>query len=209
MRAVISPDGGSYPYADMAYANPDAVTTIANGLSTTTFSYDADGNVTQKTVDGTTTTYVYDYANRLIALGSRGATTTYGYDAFGQRVLRIAEAVRTRPVPSLDDIRMALAAMPIRTVLERRDRAVIAFTLASGARDNAIASFSLKHIDIATRTVFHDARDVRTKNAKTFTSTFFPVGGDIEAIVAQWIGELAAQGFEPDDPVAGRATPAG
>jgi hypothetical protein len=73
--------------------------------------------------------------------------------------------------------------------------------VACGARDNAIASFSLKHIDIAGRTVFHDARDVRTKNAKTFTSTFFPVGGDIEVIVAEWIGELAAQGFEPDDPL--------
>jgi hypothetical protein len=35
------------------YANPDAVTQIANGLSTTTFAYDNDGNVTQKTVDGT------------------------------------------------------------------------------------------------------------------------------------------------------------
>ena len=70
---------------------------------------------------------------------------------------------------------------------------MIAFVLASGARDNAIASFSLKHIDVAARTVFHEARDVRTKNAKTFTSTFFPVGDDIEAIVAEWIGELAAQ----------------
>jgi RHS repeat-associated protein len=50
--------------------------------------FHADGNVTQKTVDGTTTTYVYDYANRLTALGVLGATTTYGYDAFGQRVLQ-------------------------------------------------------------------------------------------------------------------------
>jgi RHS repeat-associated protein len=72
----------------MAYANPDAVTQIANGLSTSTFSYDQNGNLTQKTVDGTTTTYVYDYANRLTALGVLGATTTYGYDAFGQRVLQ-------------------------------------------------------------------------------------------------------------------------
>jgi RHS repeat-associated protein len=72
----------------MAYANPDAVTQIADGVSTTTFVYDADGNVTQKTVDGTTTTYVYDYANRLTALGVLGATTTYAYDAFGQRVLQ-------------------------------------------------------------------------------------------------------------------------
>jgi uncharacterized protein RhaS with RHS repeats len=86
MRAVIPPDGGSYPYAGTGYANPDAPTQIANGLSTTTFVYDADGNVTQKTVDGTTTTYVYDYANRLTALGVLGATTTYAYDWAGNRV---------------------------------------------------------------------------------------------------------------------------
>ena len=48
---------------------------------------------------------------------------------------------------------------------------------------------------------FQDAQEVRTKNAKTFTSTFFPGGGEIEAIVAEWIGELAAQGFGPDDPL--------
>jgi hypothetical protein len=70
----------------MAYANHDAVTQIANGLSTTTFTYDNKGNVTQKTTDGTTTTYVYDYANRLIALGVDGATTSYGYDWAGNRV---------------------------------------------------------------------------------------------------------------------------
>jgi YD repeat-containing protein len=70
----------------MAYANPDAVTQIANGLSTSTFVYDNDGNVIQKTVDGTTTTYVYDYANRLTALGVSGATTTYAYDWAGNRV---------------------------------------------------------------------------------------------------------------------------
>jgi hypothetical protein len=48
-----------YPSSPTGYANPDAVTQIANGLSTTTFTYDNNGNVSQKTVDGTTTTYVY------------------------------------------------------------------------------------------------------------------------------------------------------
>jgi RHS repeat-associated protein len=57
-------------------------------LVTTSLTYDADGNLAQKTVDGTTTTYLYDYANRLIALGTQGATTTYGYHAFGSRVLQ-------------------------------------------------------------------------------------------------------------------------
>ena len=77
-----------YANSLMGYANPDAVTQIANGLSTTTFQYDNNGNVIQKTADGTTTTYVYDYANRLTALSVAGATTTYSYDAFGARVLQ-------------------------------------------------------------------------------------------------------------------------
>src|SRR5262249_56686712 len=67
----------------------------ANGLSTSTFSYDNNGNLIQKTVDGTSTTYVYDYANRLIALGSQGATTTYGYDAFGSRVFQSTATTTT------------------------------------------------------------------------------------------------------------------
>jgi integrase len=114
---------------------------------------------------------------------------------------RVAKAVRVRPVPSLDEIRKVLGAMPIGTLLERRDRAVVAFAVVSGARDNAIASFCLKHIDLVGRSVFQDAREVRTKNAKTFTSTFFPVGRDIEVIVVEWIGELIAGGFGPDDPL--------
>ena len=35
----------SYTYASTGYANPDAVTQIGNGLSTTTYAYDNNGNV--------------------------------------------------------------------------------------------------------------------------------------------------------------------
>ena len=78
----------TYTYLGTGYANPHAVSQIANGQSTTTYSYDQNGNLVQKTTDGLTTTYLWDYANRLIALGSVGATTTYGYDAFGSRVFQ-------------------------------------------------------------------------------------------------------------------------
>jgi RHS repeat-associated protein len=85
----------TYSYAGIKYANPHAPTQIADGVSTTTFVYDNNGNVTQKTTDGTTTTYVWDYANRLTALGVLGATTTYGYDAFGTRVLQTGTSTTT------------------------------------------------------------------------------------------------------------------
>ena len=88
MRAIVAPEAGSYSYAGTGYANPHAVSQIANAQSTTTYSYDQNGNISQKTTDGVTTTYLWDYANRLIALGSGGATSTYGYDAFGSRVLQ-------------------------------------------------------------------------------------------------------------------------
>ena len=114
---------------------------------------------------------------------------------------RIAKAVRERPVPSIKQIRHVLKSMPVRSEIERRNQALIAFTLLSGARDNAIASMSLKHIDLPNRRIFQDAREVRTKNAKTFTSTFFPVGADIEVIVENWVQLLNERIWGPDDPL--------
>ena len=78
----------TYTYAATGYANPDAVTQIGNGLSTTTYAYDNNGNLTSAGNGTATTTYTYDYANRLTALFAGGATTTCGYDAFCSRVVR-------------------------------------------------------------------------------------------------------------------------
>jgi integrase len=115
---------------------------------------------------------------------------------------RIAKARRERPVPEIGQIRRVMDNMPASTVIEKRNRALIAFTLLSGARDNAIASFRIAHVDLEKRTVFHDARTVRTKNRKTFISSFFPVGDDIAATVADWVIYLRdGEGFGGDDPL--------
>ncbi|MGB1088558.1 MAG: tyrosine-type recombinase/integrase [Alphaproteobacteria bacterium] len=115
---------------------------------------------------------------------------------------RIAKTSRERPAPTLAQIRQVLEQMPTQTAIERRDRALIAFSLLSGARDNAIASLSLKHIDLPARAICQDAREVRTKRAKTINSTFFPVGEDVEAIVTAWVRELEGDhGFGPEDPL--------
>jgi site-specific recombinase XerD len=115
---------------------------------------------------------------------------------------RIAKAVREHPAPTIEQIRHVLSAMPHTTAIERRNRALIAFTLVSGARDNAIASLSLKHVDIDRRLVHQDAREVRTKNAKTMDTWFFPIGDDIEAIVVDWAHYLRTELFwSSDDPL--------
>ena len=115
---------------------------------------------------------------------------------------RIATAKRERPIPSLEQIRHVICTMKIETDIEKRNRALIAFAILSGARDDAIASMSIRHIDLDQRTVFQDARTVRTKNRKTFTSWFFPVGYDIETIVVEWINYLKTEKlFGLDDPL--------
>jgi integrase len=115
---------------------------------------------------------------------------------------RIAKASTPRPTPSLEQIRHVVAVMPVKTELQKRDRALLAFTILSGARDDAIASMKIRHVDLERRTVFHDAREVRTKNRKTHISTFFPVGDDFEEMVTDWVAFLTKDKlFGPDEPL--------
>jgi hypothetical protein len=64
---------------------------------------------------------------------------------------------------------------------------LLAFALLTGARDNAMASLRLKHIDVREVKIIQDARDVRTKASKTITTYFFPVGDDFRTVVEEWV----------------------
>ena len=114
------------------------------------------------------------------------------YFNLSEKEARTAKATRQKPVASVEQIKHVLAMMPNDTAIERRDRALIAFTLLTGARDSAIASLKLKHIDIKAGTVYQDAREVNTKFSKSFTTSFFPVGDDVRDIVVQWVEYLGS-----------------
>ena len=115
---------------------------------------------------------------------------------------RIAKATRPARVPTLEQIRHVIQSMPATTDVERRDSALIAFTILTGARDGAIASFKLRHIDIAACKIDQDAREVRTKFSKSFVTTFFPVGDDVRAMVADWVAYLRTEKlWGLDDPL--------
>jgi integrase len=103
---------------------------------------------------------------------------------------RVATAQREQKVPTLEQIKYVLNTMPDNTDIERRNRALMAFTLLTGARDGAIASMKLKHVDLITNCVNQDAREVRTKFSKTFNTFFFPVGEEVREIVAVWVSYL-------------------
>ncbi len=124
------------------------------------------------------------------------------YFNLSEKDTRVATAQREQKVPTLEQIKHVIHTMPTSTDIQRRNRALIAFTLLTGARDSAIASMKLKHVDLIASSVNQDAREVKTKFSKTFITYFFPVGDEIRQIVEAWVTFLQAEKlWGNDDPL--------
>ena len=124
------------------------------------------------------------------------------YFNISEKDKRIATAHREQKAPTLEQVKHAISQMPGDTEIERRNKALIAFTLLTGSRNSAIASMKLKHVDLSVGCVHQDAREVRTKFSKTFTTYFLPVGKEIQEIVADWVKYLREEKlWGNDDPL--------
>jgi|CXWL01.1.fsa_nt_gi integrase len=124
------------------------------------------------------------------------------YFNISNKDMRIATARRGKIAPTIEQIKHVIQLMPEHTDIERRNKALIAFTLLTGARDGALASIKLKHVNLIDGSVFQDARDVSTKFSKTFITYFFPVGEDIRQILIDWVNYLKEQKlWGIDDPL--------
>lgn len=104
--------------------------------------------------------------------------------------VRIAKASLPKAFPTLEQVHLVLDIMPATTPVERRDRALIACAILTGARDGALRSLQLKHVNLREQRIDQHAREVDTKNAKTFSTWFFPVGGNALAIFTEWYAYL-------------------
>jgi integrase len=125
-----------------------------------------------------------------ISFWGAGQYTEAEYFNLSDKDTRIATAKRQQKFPTLEQIKHVISKMPDNTDIERRNRALVAFTLLSGARDSAIASLKLKHVDRIESCVNQDAREVKTKFSKTFRTYFFPVGEEVRNIVEEWVSYL-------------------
>lgn len=116
--------------------------------------------------------------------------------------VRVATAQREQKSPSMEQVKHVIATMPCATEIELRNRALLAFTLLTGARVSAMASLKLQHIDFAQNCVHQDARQVKTKFRKTFTTFFLPVGDEVRGIVEEWVQFLQKEKlWGNDDPL--------
>lgn len=115
---------------------------------------------------------------------------------------RAGRAHRPRSFPTIEQLHHVLSTMPSRSDVEKRNRALLALTLLTCARDGALRTLRLKHLRLDARQLVQDPREVATKFSKMITTTFFPVGGAAEAIVSDWAAHLTENlKWGPDDPL--------
>ena len=133
---------------------------------------------------------------------SRIAYHDADYFSLSQRDGRIARTRPEKAAPSVEQVQHVLRSMPCGDAIERRDRALVAFILLTAARDGAVISLKLKHVDVARQHVRQDAREVATKFGKSIDTYFFQVGDDVRQIVEEWVAYLkGALLWGSDDPL--------
>lgn len=120
--------------------------------------------------------------------GYKSKIDIYDVDYFNlsEKDTRTAKQQGYKDFPTVEQIRRVVFAMPATTEVEKRDRALVAFTLLTGIRDKAITTIKLKHVDIDKQLVKQDPNEVATKFSKRIDTFFFPVGEDIVQIVTAW-----------------------
>ena len=102
---------------------------------------------------------------------------------------------------TLEDANRMVAKMPGKNLVQRRDRAMVAFAYISGLRAGALTSVRFKHLDLNARTVWQDARDMKAKNGKSYLAKWFPRTEGFQDMFLDWLTELTKLGFEPQDAV--------
>lgn len=163
------------------------------------------GDKLSKATVHTTTRHLKIFFQYLVTQKGYRAKINYSdieYFNLSEKDTRIANTKRRRNVAKIEQIMQTLEAMPYSTAIEKRDRALLAFVILTGARDGAVASVRIKHIDLTEQSFYQDARDVNTKFSKTFTTYFFPVGELPLKILSEWIDYLTKElSYKQSDPL--------
>jgi integrase/recombinase XerD len=113
---------------------------------------------------------------------------------------RAGRATREKTPPTAAEVRKVLKAMPFDSDVEKRDKAIIAFTLLTGVRDGALISLKFKDVDLERKEVWQDPKHVKTKNRKGITSQFIPIEPLAEEVFLDWMAYYQNElGAKPED----------
>lgn len=130
--------------------------------------------------------------------------THIGFLNLSRKESQIATRVRKIDVPTFDEVMQVLESITGETEVEKRDRALIAFTLLTGARISAIVSLRMKNFDRRRLVVEQDpASGVKTKFSKQIITVFFPLPSEKPLqYFLEWFDYLdQTKGFSSNQPL--------
>ena len=111
-------------------------------------------------------------------------------------------STREKTIPTLEQCKHLLGVMPKETPGDRRSRALVAFLCLTACRVTAHTHVRLKHVNLQRWTLNLDAKEIRTKAAKSFVTPFFPVDQIFYDELEDWIGFLQSKElFGANDPL--------
>ena len=105
----------------------------------------------------------------------------------------------SRPYPTIEEAKGMLHALPNRTLIQNRDRAIFALAFLGALRADTLISLRFGDVDLQRRKIIQDARRSRTKNGKSLIIAWFPIPIEFEEAVKNWSKTLQDAGFEKDD----------
>ncbi len=159
------------------------------------------------------TTTVYHYLRHLKGFfvwlsGQPGYKSKISVDSVSYLSLekkKVREATASKQVryPSLEYIRELADSIEIKTEIDQRDRALIAFLLLSGMRDKAVSTLPLGCFDSEKLEIHQDPKaGVDTKFGKSFVTVLLRFDNRLVEYVVKWAEYLVrTKLFAPTDPL--------
>ena len=115
---------------------------------------------------------------------------------------RIATQETHRDYPKFDYVKSLCQSIDIKCEIDLRDRALIAFTLLSGMRDDAIISLKVGSFDVENLIVDQNPNEgVRTKFSKHILTVLFEFDDKLLQYFLTWHSNLVSKEYEVSDPL--------
>jgi site-specific recombinase XerD len=103
--------------------------------------------------------------------------------------------------PSLQQVLMAIDALPSSTDIELRDRAILVGLALTGSRVKALTTLQVKHVRPDRLGIDFYAGEVKTKGGKSFTTIFVPFGDRYRQMLLDYVDRLRALGWADEEPL--------
>jgi site-specific recombinase XerD len=124
------------------------------------------------------------------------------YLSLSRKEVKAVETRLERQVAELAEVTEIILAMPDRTPIERRNKAMMAFLAITGVRATALISLKLKHFEPDDKILYQTGGEVDTKFGKTIITPLLPIDDRLEDVFLSYFEWLKSElGFGREHPL--------